>query len=77
VSVRSSLEELLEPGRVVLADGAAGTNYFGMGLEAGDAPELWNVDHPELVQELHRAFSSPDQPTVTRTRGGRSRPARA
>jgi 5-methyltetrahydrofolate--homocysteine methyltransferase len=76
VSVRSSLEELLEPGRVVLADGATGTNYVGMGLEAGDAPELWNVDDPERVQELHRAFS-PDQRTVTRTRGGRSRPARA
>ncbi len=54
--VRSSLEELLASGRVVLADGATGTNYFGMGLEAGDAPELWNADHPERVQELHRAF---------------------
>src|SRR3954452_7740060 len=54
--MRSSLEELLASGRVVLADGATGTNYFGMGLEAGDAPELWNVDHPERVQELHRAF---------------------
>jgi methionine synthase I (cobalamin-dependent) len=41
---------------VVLADGAAGTNYFQMGLESGEPPELWNVDHPERVQELHRAF---------------------
>src|SRR5436190_12222502 len=27
-----------------------------MGLESGEPPELWNVEHPERVQELHRAF---------------------
>jgi 5-methyltetrahydrofolate--homocysteine methyltransferase len=54
--VRSSLEALLATGKVALADGATGTNYFQMGLEAGEAPELWNIEHPERVQELHRAF---------------------
>jgi 5-methyltetrahydrofolate--homocysteine methyltransferase len=54
--MRTSLEAMLATGHVVLADGATGTNYFGMGLEAGDAPELRNVDHPERVQGLHRAF---------------------
>jgi 5-methyltetrahydrofolate--homocysteine methyltransferase len=54
--VRSSLEALLATGKVVLADGATGTNYFQVGLEAGEPPELWNIDHPERVQELHRAF---------------------
>lgn len=54
--VRSSLEALLATGRVVLADGATGTNYFAMGLEAGEPPELWNAEHPDRVQELHRAF---------------------
>ncbi len=54
--MRSSLEALLASGRVVLADGATGTNYFQMGLESGEPPELWNVEHPERVQELHRAF---------------------
>jgi len=54
--VRTSLEALLATRTVVLADGATGTNYFQMGLEAGEPPELWNVDHPERVQELHRAF---------------------
>jgi 5-methyltetrahydrofolate--homocysteine methyltransferase len=54
--VRTSLEALLATANVVLADGATGTNYFRMGLESGEPPELWNVDHPERVQELHRAF---------------------
>jgi 5-methyltetrahydrofolate--homocysteine methyltransferase len=38
----------------LLADGATGTNLFNMGLQAGDAPELWNVDHPDRVRALYR-----------------------
>ena len=40
----------------LLADGATGTNYFAVGLQTGDAPELWNLEHPERVADLHRAF---------------------
>ena len=54
--MRVSLEALLATGNVALADGATGTNYFQMGLEAGEPPELWNIEHPERVRELHRAF---------------------
>jgi 5-methyltetrahydrofolate--homocysteine methyltransferase len=54
--MRAGLAELLATKGVLLADGATGTNYFGMGLDAGEAPELWNVDHPERVQDLHRRF---------------------
>ena len=54
--MRTSLADLLATGRVLLADGATGTNYFEMGLEAGMAPEIWNVEHPERVQALYQAF---------------------
>src|SRR4029453_3895986 len=40
----------------LLADGATGTNYFQMGLFSGDAPEMWNDEHPERVRDLHRRF---------------------
>src|SRR5208282_4929396 len=40
----------------LLADGATGSNFFDRGLQSGDAPELWNVDHPERVADLERAF---------------------
>ena len=50
------LETLLATGRVLLADGATGTNYLAMGLEAGEAPELWNDDRPGRVAGLHRRF---------------------
>jgi 5-methyltetrahydrofolate--homocysteine methyltransferase len=54
--VRSSLESLLANGTVLLADGATGTNYFQIGLESGEPPELWNVDRPENVGALHQRF---------------------
>ena len=54
--MRTSLDELLALGRPILADGATGTNYFGMGLGPGEPPEMWNLDHPERVLELHEAF---------------------
>lgn len=53
---RDALSRLLEQRPWLLADGATGTNYFAAGLEAGDSPELWNVDHPERVAAVHRGF---------------------
>jgi len=53
---QSTLHELLANRDWLLADGATGTNYFAMGLQSGDAPELWNVSHPERVASLHRSF---------------------
>ena len=40
----------------LLADGATGSNLFERGLLSGDAPELWNVDHPDRIADLHRSF---------------------
>ncbi len=50
------LRELIDEQGWLLADGATGTSYFAMGLQAGDAPELWNVDSPEKVSDVHREF---------------------
>ncbi|NMG38804.1 betaine--homocysteine S-methyltransferase [Chelativorans sp. ZYF759] len=50
------LADLLAEKGVLLADGATGTTLFSMGLEAGDAPELWNVEHPERIVALHQGF---------------------
>lgn len=40
----------------LLADGATGTNLFAVGLTAGEAPELWNVEYPDRIAALHRDF---------------------
>ena len=38
----------------LLADGATGTNLFDMGLNSGDAPELWNIKYPGRISDLYR-----------------------
>ncbi len=40
----------------LLADGATGSNLFDVGLVSGDAPELWNVEHPDRIANLHQSF---------------------
>jgi 5-methyltetrahydrofolate--homocysteine methyltransferase len=50
------LKELLKTRGLLLADGAIGTNLFAAGLQTGDAPELWNIDYPERIANLHRSF---------------------
>ena len=54
--MNDTLKALLDARGALLADGAIGTNLFAAGLETGDAPELWNVDHPDRIEDLHRAF---------------------
>jgi 5-methyltetrahydrofolate--homocysteine methyltransferase len=51
-----AFRSLLDERDVLLADGGMGTGLFRRGLETGDSPELWNVDHPERVADLHREF---------------------
>ncbi|MFK7876659.1 MAG: betaine--homocysteine S-methyltransferase [Paracoccaceae bacterium] len=48
------LTKLLSEKDVLLADGATGTNLFNAGLMSGDAPELWNEQHPEKIRALYK-----------------------
>ncbi len=50
------LSDLLSRRDWLLLDGATGTTLFEMGLMSGDAPELWNVEHPERIRALHDGF---------------------
>jgi 5-methyltetrahydrofolate--homocysteine methyltransferase len=54
--MNNPIDALLAEKGVLLADGATGTNLFAMGLESGEAPELWNETHPERVRALHQGF---------------------
>ena len=48
------LQKIIDIQGFVLADGATGTNLFNMGLMAGDAPEMWNVEHPDRITKLYQ-----------------------
>jgi methionine synthase I (cobalamin-dependent) len=50
------IAEALKTRNWLLADGATGTNLFAMGLVSGEAPEIWNAEHPDRVKLLHQSF---------------------
>lgn len=56
LTMRTTLSQLLASKRVLLADGATGTNYFKAGLTSGDPPEFWVIERPDEVTALHQQF---------------------
>ena len=50
------LETLISERNHLLIDGGMGTQLFASGLQAGDPPELWNIDHPERVLAVHSGY---------------------
>ena len=52
----NKLNDLIAERGLLLADGATGTNLFAVGLQTGDAPELWNIEYPDRISDLHRSF---------------------
>lgn len=67
----SLFDQLLTEKAFLLADGATGTNLFEMGLQTGDAPEPWNVDHPDRIEQLHQGFIDAGSDIIlTNTFGG-------
>jgi 5-methyltetrahydrofolate--homocysteine methyltransferase len=64
-------QELLDSGEPIVADGAMGTMLMANGLEFGDPPELWNLEHPELIRRVQRAYlAAGAQVLLTNTFGG-------
>lgn len=62
---------LLDSNTVVVLDGATGTVLMAAGLEAGNPPEPWTVDHPERIRAMHRDYiAAGSQLILTNTFGG-------
>jgi len=67
----SEWEAVLKRAGPILADGAMGTMLFEAGLQFGDPPEAWNLEHPDRVQAIHRAYlDAGSQIILTNTFGG-------
>jgi len=41
---------------ILLLDGATGTNLYTAGMPRGISAELWNLEHPEVLTKLQRAY---------------------
>jgi len=53
---RHALIERLVAERPVLTDGAWGTELIARGLGAGECPDVWNLEFPDRVLEIGRAY---------------------
>lgn len=42
--------------RLLFGDGAMGTMLQRAGLSAGEVPEVWNLQHPEILKKLHASY---------------------
>lgn len=57
--------------RVLLADGAMGTQLQQAGLESGGCGEAWNLDHPDRVLAIQRRYAEAGSDCIlTNTFGG-------
>lgn len=66
-----ALSRLLQTRDWLMADGATGTNLFNMGLMSGDAPEIWNEEHPDRIRTLYKgAVDAGSDLFLTNTFGG-------
>lgn len=41
---------------IVYLDGGMGTLLQDQGLNPGEYPELWNLTHPEIIRDIHKAY---------------------
>lgn len=54
--MKPTISQLVSSGKVLVSDGAWGTFLQAKGLQPGECPELWNVDHPEAVLDIAKSY---------------------
>jgi len=67
------MHSLLELARkkTVIFDGGMGTMLMAAGLQAGESPEIWNLEKPSVVEDIHRKYYQAGSDVVhTNTFGG-------
>ena len=69
----SALLDRLAAGEILIGDGATGTYLQDKGLEVGQAPEAWNLSHPDTVRAMAAEYFAAGSDIVeTNTFGGTS-----
>jgi methionine synthase I (cobalamin-dependent) len=68
------LRALLGDDGPVLLDGGMGTLLQENGLDDGGSGELWNVERPEVIAEIHEAYAAAGARVLTTNTFGGTRP---
>jgi len=51
--------------RILLGDGATGTQLQKLGLSSGECGELWNCDQPDRIRTVHRLYAEAGSDLLT------------
>ena len=70
----AALTEAIRNGDVRVGDGAMGTMLQDAGLIDGGAPELWNVEHAEVIERILNEYADAGAQMLTTNTFGGSRP---
>lgn len=70
----NDLLNAIRAGRVRVGDGAMGTLLQEAGLDDGGAPELWNVERPDVIERILENYVAAGSRLITTNTFGGSRP---
>ena len=66
-----TLTERIGSRKILILDGATGSELIARGLVAGECPELWNISHPEIIKAISLSyFTAGSDCVLTNTFGG-------
>jgi methionine synthase I (cobalamin-dependent) len=68
------LKQKLTASGLIIMDGATGTQLQQMGLPAGMAPELWNLQNPAAVKQHYQAYVAAGADAILTNTFGGTRP---
>ena len=51
-----TIAEKIKEGKILVSDGAWGTFLQQKGLQPGECPELWNLEHPDKVLDIAQSY---------------------
>jgi 5-methyltetrahydrofolate--homocysteine methyltransferase len=70
----SAIYQAIETGKPLVSDGAMGTVLQDLGLNDGGAPELWNVNKPDVIENILENYAAAGARFLTTNTFGGTRP---
>ena len=66
--------DVLRSGKILLSDGAMGTELLKRGLPSGGCPEAYNISHPDIIRSIHGDYFDAGSDIVETNSFGGTRP---
>ncbi len=50
------IKSKIQKGKILVGDGGWGTLLIKSGMKSGECPEMWNIEHPDVVSSIAAAY---------------------